>query len=571
MSRVENSKSAEDGVSATRRPARRGRLSSCAWAPRLASLSLLAGVLCAGCAQEPIRHTTRAKLSSQLWRDARRADALGLTPTATLSSAPVSKGDLARGLSDAHPLSRRGREEEPSPSSGGESPGRTLLVSWALLPGIGAWTTAAARSDVEWFERAQERHRARIEDVWEETGCQSTALEPLEELSVEYVYAKRATWFYNQLGREYNPGSNLYLSGRATARLWSAFAFAAEPEFSFLQTSNSDGEGDGTTHGAFRELSASVRTWVADVEVGRIPMWWGPSRHGSLLLSTNAQPLDVVRVATPGPVLLPGFLGHLGLIRGETFLTRLYDDRAIPRPYLWGARLSTRVLPWLEVGASRTALFGGKGRAVKWRTFWDVWTAHGEDKPEGPGDQRASFDARLVVPWWVQPFELYGELGGEDEAGYLPSKFAHLAGIYLPRIGPWHALELTVEFADTEVSGHPGVWYRNASYPDDGYRYEGRIIGHHVGTDGRDLYAELRVHPFGDETSITAAYNYEARSWPSSVTEKLHQLRLGLEGRVYRKLWIAGFFERDFWKNYGQVAGASEGGTAFGLAAWWRF
>lgn len=525
----------------------------------------------AGCTPGPIRHTARSKLSSQLWRDARRADALGLTPTATLSSGFVSRGDLARGLSEACRLPWAGGASGGPAGRAEEAAAEPLSVNWALLPGIGAWTTAAPQSDAAWFARAQDRHRAAIEDVWDESGYQATAVQPIEDCSVEYVYSKGSTWFYNQLGREYNPGSSLYVSGRSTARLFGAVVLVAEPELAFLQSAIPDDGGDETGRGRFRELSAGIRTWVADLDVGRIPMWWGPGRHGSLLLSTNAQPLDAVRVATPGPVLPPGFLGYLGLIRAETFLTRLFDDRAIARPYLWGARLSSRVLPWLEVGASRTAVFGGEGRPVIPETFWDVFTARDENLPGGPGDQRASFDARIVIPWSFQPVELYGELGGEDEAGYLPAKYAHLAGIYLPRVGPWHALEVAVEFADTRVAGHPGVWYRNANYPDDGYRYKGRVIGHHVGTDGRDVYAELQVRPFGDETSVTAAYHHEVRSWPGPAKEKLHQLRLGVEARVYKGLWLGAFFERDFWRNYRQVAGESERGIAAGVAAWWRF
>ena len=183
-------------------------------------------------------------------------------------------------------------------------------------------------------------------------------------------------------------------------------------------------------------------------------------------------------------------------------------------PYLWGARLSTRILPGLELGASRTAMFGGGDREVTFCTFWNVLTARGENDPDDPGDQRAALDARVVLPWSVQPVEIYGEMGGEDEAGYFISKKAYLGGIYLPRIGPWHEVELTFEFADTVVPGTPGVWYRNSNYPDDGYTYYGRIIGHHVGTDGTDIYAELRVHPLDDESTLTLSYNYERHAWP---------------------------------------------------------
>ena len=94
----------------------------------------------------------------------------------------------------------------------------------------------------------------------------------------------------------------------------------------------------------------------AAVTVGRLPLWWGPARHGSLLVSNNAAPFDLVRVATAEPHLLPGWLTYLGLLSAEVFLTRLKDERTISKPYFAGVRVHTRVNPYVELGASRTAV-----------------------------------------------------------------------------------------------------------------------------------------------------------------------------------------------------------------------
>ena len=77
--------------------------------------------------------------------------------------------------------------------------------------------------------------------------------------------------------------------------------------------------------------------------------------------------------------------------------------------------------------------------------------------------------------------------------------------------------------------------------------------------------------PFDDESALTVSYDYETHSWPEEVTERLHQFRVTLEGRVWRKLWLAVFYEHDIWKNFAQIAGNTEGGNAVSVAAYWRF
>ncbi len=85
----------------------------------LARSLALAALLMAlpGCALGPTRHTPGARLDSHLIQDARRADALGLTPTAALSTAPVSIGDLAIALSANTPSGGKSAARSSSPAS----------------------------------------------------------------------------------------------------------------------------------------------------------------------------------------------------------------------------------------------------------------------------------------------------------------------------------------------------------------------------------------------------------------------------------------------------------------------
>jgi hypothetical protein len=501
----------------------------------------LAVVLLAGCAMPSSqRHTATARLDGHLAREARRADALGLTPEASLSKGPARIGDLLRAMDPEGAERHRRREVAPAPS----------------IDGL-------------WLAEVLERREREVEDAWDDTGFHDTFIAPLEEPRLRYVVVDGPVSFQNEQGRQFHQGSNLYLSNRSVARVAERLVLAAEPELSYVENRNFPDD-DRDLNGTFQELAASLRLGPLEVTAGRMPLWWGPGRHGALLLTNNARPFDLVKLSTAGPQLLPGFLGYLGLLQGEVFVTRLERNRAVARPFLAGARLSSRLNPYLEIGASRTAQFGGAGRPVDAGTIWKVITARTENEEDGdPGNQLASIDVRLIVPWAVQPFEIYGEIGGEDEADYFFAKEAFVAGIYLPRIGPCNLLEFTFEMADMSRGSPPGDWYRNRNYP-DGYTYHRRIIGHHAGTDGMDLFHELRIHAARDLVAVIS-YDYEEHFRLSGVEERLHQIRIGLEKKVGRGFWIWAFYQHGRWRNFRRVPGDDEEGHAVSVGGMWRF
>ncbi len=506
-------------------------------APPLAVLACL--LTAAGCASSSARHGPPLRRDSTLFLEARRADALGLTPTAAFATSFLSTPDVARAL-------------------GGEGKG---------TPAVEGKTTGDP--DEAWFETVLESHRDEIDDAWDDTSNGSTFIGLAEDPRFRMVYVDQTVSSYNDQGRELSEGFNLFVSNRFVARIANSVVLTADPELYFNEQNNDSG--DGSDAGLrMQELSLSARLGPAEVTVGRTPLWWGPGRHGALLLSNNAQPLDLIKVGTGGPLLLPGPLAHLGLLRFEAFASRLEDARTVPHPYLAGARLTSRLLPWLELGVSRTAMFGGKGRRVDENTVWNVITAQTEnDATNDPGNQLASVDGRLIVPWSVQPFEIYGELGGEDEAGGFFSHTAYLAGLYLPRVGPWHFLELTLEVADTTVTGKERVWYTNRNFP-DGYTYKEHTLGHHVGTDGLDLFAEARVHASAD-WNIFGSFDFEEHFRQDPVQEKLYQARVGAEWRAWKGLRVAAFLEYDWWNNFRQANGVQESGHAIGTMFRWDF
>jgi hypothetical protein len=144
---------------------------------------------------------------------------------------------------------------------------------------------------------------------------------------------------------------------------------------------------------------------------------------------------------------------------------------------------------------------------VVWQraAFWNLFIGNDNNQPldEQPGNQLAGFDLRWTWPGGGVPLALYGQAIGEDEAGYMPSKYLGLFGVETwgeASAGSWRA---HVEFADTTCNfwGKPqyGCAYESSIYT-DGYRYRGPSIGHSTDSDAESLaVGGILVDPSGDE------------------------------------------------------------------------
>lgn len=249
---------------------------------------------------------------------------------------------------------------------------------------------------------------------------------------------------------------------------------------------------DGGTIGRIEETSLRLGWPQATLEAGRFSVWWGPGRHGSLLFTTNAEPLIGIRLRNPRPIPLGWWFRFLGLFQYDFFISRLNDDdRPVADPLLSGMRLAVKPASWLEIGASRAFHFGGEGRSEDLSTFLDIFRGKSESPGSTPeGNSLASFDAKVRLPFRRQPVTLYAEMGGEDQSGSgFPSRWALVAGLFLPSIGRVKEADFRVEYADNRAfnPGNPDAWYRHSQYP---HRYRGQVLGHHMATDARDLFLE---------------------------------------------------------------------------------
>jgi hypothetical protein len=413
------------------------------------------------------------------------------------------------------------------------------------------------------LNRLKGEFRAELEYLVDENGTAEVPAKLLRAAELSYTYrdgkasvypgtdAIQYALDYNRSGREYDNNNNVEFSVQTEARLLDSLLLTFRP----LVSQRDD---DDTS---FDTLAATAALSFKGVElsVGRQSLWWGPGRHGSLLLSNNAEPLDMVRLTNPSPLRLPWLFKYLGPFRFDLFASRLGEDRAVPEPYLGGLRINFKPAYWLELGATRTVMFGGKGQPdIDASDFLTILGGENLSGAEDTSNSIAGVDARLIFPL-LWSAEIYGELAGEDEAdalGLFPffTKKSYLLGIYLPQIEPSGRFSLRVEYADTtQLGGGSPVFYRHGIYT-SGYLYEDRIMGHHVGSDATDLSLELRAD-WSERLSFSLGFDYEQRGESLAVQEKHCQAEFSADWWANPNLVVSARYAFDRVENYGFVEG----------------
>jgi hypothetical protein len=229
------------------------------------------------------------------------------------------------------------------------------------------------------------------------------------------------------------------------------------------------------------------------LSAGLVDRWWGPGWEGSLIYGTNQRPIPAITLERNySDPFETKWLAWIGQWRLTWNMGQLEGERQdYPDTRFFAMRVTWKPHDRLEVGLSRSAQWCGEGRPCGFGTFWDLFWGNDNDQPldEQPGNQMGGFDARWSLPWI--PVALYGQAIGEDEAGFLPSKYLGLVGA--ETWGGWgdRSWRAHVEYADTtcafyESEPQYGCAYLNAIYT-DGYQYRGRSIAHSADGDSKQV------------------------------------------------------------------------------------
>ncbi len=321
-----------------------------------------------------------------------------------------------------------------------------------------------------------QEHLKRIAQILEYTPHLSY-WRPVDEisghfLSVDLDDPKFKKRFYHRAGEALKHGLNYRFS--LTSR-------AEGEKVSFLIKASLEETGNGKRF-FYPEFYFNFSGRHISLLIGRLSQKWGPGEE-DLILSDTPYPFDLLWLTNETPWLWGGWL-----VRGAFFVTKLEDNRAIPEPYLWGARLVLKPRPWLEMGLSRSALLGGEGRPKGLKTWLKSFLGKGENlgNPESElGDQRFSLDFKITKKAKGVPFQFYVEIGREHLVEKILYEWGYLIGLYLPTLGPNACLSFRLEY--THTPSNWGVHYLYQS----GYTYRGFPIGHHLFKKGHNWWGKL--------------------------------------------------------------------------------
>jgi hypothetical protein len=373
------------------------------------------------------------------------------------------------------------------------------------------------------IDRLKNEFRASLEDL-SAGGGPNVAIKPIEDVYLSYRYGSNEFDLENDKGQKYGEGSNVRAGFSTHGAFLNHLAYYVNPEYRYTQDLSPKGEACCGSEGSELELLegyGKLEFFNFEVEVGRDSLWWGPGRHGSLILSTNAKPFDMLKFSNPRPVVLPWIFKYLGLFKFEAFYTKLEEARVIPEPEFMGYRFNIKPFPFLELAHSRTIMLCGDGSGVKCVTDlsfsdWIDVLFGGEDVG---GDlntnQILGFDIDLNiqnVDRWVpgiSSVNIWFEYA--DESGPAPPNSGFVTGIKLGDILLNGKTDFIFEYADNVIRLDVGdlVFYAHGKYR-TGYRYFCDVMGHTMDADAREYYVRLQ-HFLTPDWVLGLAYNYQDR------------------------------------------------------------
>jgi membrane-associated phospholipid phosphatase len=266
----------------------------------------------------------------------------------------------------------------------------------------------------------------------------------------------------------------------------------------------------------FQPLDVYVGMNLANWQLsyGRRSLWWGPGEGGAMSVTNNAAPLNnMFSVDRVSPFQLPWLFGYLGDIRLQFFIGRMsgqdflapevapgvnvppmgqYGQPLRPQPFFSGGKVTLKMTENLELGLSKTTVWGGPGRPLTPTTFFESELSLHElnknppgvaETPLGWGESFADFTYR--VPKLRDWLTFYGEAFSKDEVSpiaYMRKSVAQ-GGLYFAKLPKVPRLDLRLEGGYTSpVQGSfcTSCFYTDAAYP-SGYTNDGRLMGDWIG------------------------------------------------------------------------------------------
>lgn len=545
------------------------------WASRIVLTTLfflivcVTGTLAASSVNVPVGNWAYSALD--------KLDGYGLIQSDIYGTRPYTRIEFARLINEA--LTRKEQSDRSYPSIVDEILKRLQREFSDELLRFGRGEGTSAKSFFKPIDEAQARYVYVDGEPHDFNRHQGTQIDATEGTPL----------VYNNDGIIYGKHHNFQLQFSSSMRFKDVLSGYIEPVLLVRQN-----EGDWHTIGEEAQVDllkgyAKVSPWNVEIEAGRDSMWWGQGYHGSLIMTNNAWPIDMVKVSNPSPTLLPWYFRYLGPFKYTFFLSQLQDFRVLTTPPdareiftdvgFAGYRFQIKPLPYLELGAATTFIFGGEGRPGL--TWDDIVRIIGfqSSRPAKGANQIAQIDMRVQLPF-LWDAEFYGEFGGEDSGSTRVEEFlfrdiGYVLGLYFPRITPDGRADFRLEYANNAFEKdeeHRGFWYGHSLYR-SGYTHNEMIMGHHMGPDAEDLFARVSYY-IRDDLRVGLDYDYMARGENNPLTpavERSNEVGTDLTYEINDRLSLTSRFAFEAVKNFNLDPGADRNNHLLQTGMKYRF
>src|SRR5258708_30110309 len=142
------------------------------------------------------------------------------------------------------------------------------------------------------------------------------------------------------------------------------------------------------------------------------------------MVSDNADPMYMLRLAHTSPTYLPGSLRRLGPIQDEYLFSKLSGHKFPARPFFNLQKISVHPTQNLEIGFTRASLWAGVGHpftlhalARNFGSLGDTFGGFGDRND--PGDRKAGFDFSYRIPGLRTDLPIYIDMFCDDEPSRL--------------------------------------------------------------------------------------------------------------------------------------------------------
>ncbi len=266
------------------------------------------------------------------------------------------------------------------------------------------------------------------------------------------------------------------------------------------------------------DMYAGLQLGEYAVTFGKQSLWLGPGESGALNLSDNADPMYMLRLSRTTPLILPWIFHYLGEIRGEILFSKLSGHQFPARPFFNLQKFSFHPTKNLEIGFTRSSLWGGVCHPFTLHALERNLLALG-DTPGSNfcdardiGDRDSGFDFSYRIPGLRNWLTIYSDMDATDDPSPLanPRRSAVNPGFYISHLPLIAKLDFRGEVTSTQpltstAADEGGQFnYWNFRYHDS-HTNKGNLFTSPTGRDGRTYQAWSTYH-FSAMTTLRFGY-----------------------------------------------------------------